>query len=318
LKGCKAAEGLIFCIFDPPIILEAAMFFRSVGKIVLFILCFWVVISGCSTKKDPEKKIDSECKRIVSTAPSITETLFKFGYGDRIVGVTDDCLFPEKVKDIGHIGRVLNVNIEKVMSLKPDVVMVIDANTGLIQKMKTLGINVLSFDHSTIQGFMDSLPVIASECGNNPELDEMISQYSKVIRKPEIVGKKRKVMVVVGRDYYSSSVKDVYLAGNDGFYSEIIKACGLENVYSGGLSYPKIQVEGIVSMNPDVIVDIVTSKQLSSKDEEKIKSVWKVLQDVKAVKTGQVFIMNKNYWSIPGPRFPEIINDLNVMLGKDE
>jgi len=294
------------------------MSFRSVETIAFFILCFWIVASGCSKIKDSEKKINSECLRIVSTAPSITETLFKFGYGDRIVGVTDDCLFPEKVRDIEHIGRVLNVNVEKVLSLKPDMVMVIDANVGLIGKMKALGLNVVSFDHSTIQGFIESLPVIVSECGNKPELDEMVSRYRKVLRKPKTAGKKQKVMMVIGRDYYSSSVKDVYLAGNDGFYSEIIKACGLENVYKGELSYPKIQVEGIVSMNPDVIVDIVISTQFAPQDEKKFKDVWKTLKDVKAVQTGQVFIMNKNYWSIPGPRFPEIINDLNVMLGKDE
>jgi len=294
------------------------MFFRSVEKTAFIFLCFWIVISGCSKIKDPEKKIDNECLRIISTAPSITETLFKLGYGDRIVGVTDDCSFPEKVNEIDRIGRVLNVNIEKILSLKPDVVMVIDANQDLMEKMKSLGINALSFDHSTIDGFMRSLPVIASECGKKPELDEIISQYHKVIKKPEITGKKRKVMMVVGREYNSSSVKDVCLAGNDGFYSEIIEACGLENVYKGDLSYPKIQVEGIISMNPDVIVDIITSKQFSPKDERDQKNVWKVLGDVKAVKDDQVFIMNKNYWSIPGPRFPEIIDDLKEMLNKNE
>jgi iron complex transport system substrate-binding protein len=318
LKGYKTAESFVFCIFDPPIILEVVMFFRSVEKIVFFILCFFIVVSGCSKIKSPEKKINSECKRIVSTAPSITETLFRFGYGDRIVGVTDDCVFPEKVKNIEHIGRVLNVNIEKILTLKPDVVMVIDANQDLKNKMRSLGINVLSFDHSTIQGFMESLPAIASECGKKPELDKMISQYSKALSKPEITGKKRKVMMVVGRDYYSSSVKDVYLAGNDGFYSEIIKACGLENVYKGDLSYPKIQVEGIVSMNPDVIVDIVTLKQFTPEDKKNFKKVWSMLGDVKAVATDQVFIMNNNYWSIPGPRFPEIIDDLKDMLVKNE
>ena len=294
------------------------MFSSPVGKIFLFILCFWIVMSGCSKIKDPEKKIDCECRRIVSTAPSITETLFRFGYGDRIVGVTDDCLFPEGVKDIEHIGRVLNINVEKILSLKPDVVMVIDVNTVLIAKLKALGINVLSFDHSTIQGFIDSLPVIFSECGNKPEFNEIISRYNKVIKKPETVGKKRKVMMVIGRDYHSSLIKDVYLAGKDGFYSEIINACGLENVYSGDLSYPKIQIEGILSMNPDVIVDVVTFKQFLPKDKKKLKNVWKVLKDVKAVANDQVFIMNKNYWSIPGPRFPEIIDDLKEMLDKNE
>ena len=294
------------------------MLFRYVRRIVVSILLLCIFASGCSEKVKPDQKTEKSCSRIVSTAPSITETLFKFGYGDRIVGVTDDCLFPEEVSKIETIGRVLNVNLEKVLSLRPDVVMVIDANHELIEKMRSLGLKVLSFDHSTINGFVASLPVIASECGKKPGLDEMISQYRKVIKEPEIQKKKRKVMMVVGRDYHSGSIKDIYLAGNDGFYSEIIKACGLENVYSGELSYPKIQVEGIVSMNPDVIVDIITSKQFSPKDEKNLKSVWKVLKDVKAVQTNQVFIMNKNYWSIPGPRFPEIIKDLNIMLGRDE
>ena len=297
------------------------MFSRSVVKTAVLILLTCLSFHGCRQNVELTEKTEEKvapCSRIISTAPSITETLFELGYGDRIVGVTDDCLFPEEVAGIDKIGRVLNVNVEKVLSLKPDVVMVIDAGEELKQKMETLGLNVLSFDHSTISGFIDSLPVIASKCGMDRDIGNVVNEYKKVLKPVETDGKKQKVMFVVGRDYHSGSVKDVYLAGSDGFYSEIIKAGGLENVYKGSLTYPKIQIEGIIAMNPDIIVDIITTKQFSAEDEKELKSVWKKLKDVKAVKENKVFIVNKNYWSIPGPRFVKILGELRSMVKTDD
>lgn len=296
------------------------MFFKLIGKTAVIMFFLSVVAAGCT--KDVQEtvkveKITDPCLRIISTAPSITETLFELGYGDRIIGVTDDCVFPE-VEEVDRIGRVLNVNIEKVLSLKPDVVMVIDANQELKERIEALGIKVVSFDHSTIRGFIDSIPKIVSVCDLEKDSSKFVKKYEKVLDPVIKTEKKQRVMLVVGRDYFSDSVKDVYLAGSDGFYSEMITAVGLENVYKGDFNYPKVQVEGIVSMNPDIIVDVITTKNLKQKDKKRLKTVWKKLKDVKAVKNNKVFIVDKNYWSIPGPRFVNIIEELNAMVNADD
>lgn len=303
-----------------PELSEVAMVFRSFIQSLVFILFSIVFSVSCAEKSKLQSKVvekEAKCQRIVSTAPSITETLFKFGLGDNVVGVTDDCSYPEKALKKEKIGRVLNINLEKLISLKPDTVMVINANPDLITKIKALGIKVVTFDHSTLNGFVDSLPVIAKECGKETDFSKAEKKYIDILnRKPEKTG--LNVLVSIGRSYHSDSIKDVYVAGNDGFFSQIIKIAGLNNAYQGKLGYPKIQIEGIVSMNPDVIIDIVPSKEFSDKDIKKLKDDWIKLKDVKAVKNGRVFVINKSYWSIPGPRFIDIIKELSVMVKVDD
>lgn len=281
------------------------------------VLCFAVAVAfftGCiSENKNREKEILTVCGRIVSTAPSITETLFALGLGENVQGVTDSCKYPEEALKIKKIGQVLDINMETVISLRPDIVFVISANSGLVQKLQALNIKTVIIDQSTIAGFMKSLDEIGEKCNVSQKAAEIKSEIEKSMNAVR-PGERKKIMVVAGRDYFSSSIKDVYIAGNDGFYSELIRLAGHENVYHGELNYPKIQVEGLISLNPDVIIDVITNGDMCKNREGYLKS-WSVLSDLKAVKNGSVFMICKDYWSIPGPRFMNIVEDIQQMTG---
>ena len=297
---------------------EDDMLIKSVVKVIVFTLLSCLIISGCSKKKNLIKSEKKACSRIISTAPSITETLFELGFADEVVGVTNDVSFPKEATTKEKVGRVLDINVEKVLSLKPDTVMVIDANPKLAVKLNNLGLRVISFNHSTINGFLDSIPVITKACGEKKRIDGLVAKYKNVLKTHQTKDTGLRALFVVGRDYHSDLIKDVYIAGKDSFFSEIIKVTGMKNAYSGSLSYPKIQIEGVVSMNPDIIVDIVSTKEASDHEKTRLISQWKQLKDVNAVKKGNVFIVNKSYWSIPGPRFINIVSDLKKMIKKND
>lgn len=279
---------------------------------ILFVLIF--TLSGCADKVRETASAELKgCGRIVSTAPSITETLFELGLGSSIAGVTENCHFPEGVKYIPKIGEVLDINLESILMLKPDTVFVISANQSLKNKLESLKIKTVVVDQSTVGGFMASLDIIGKEClvtERSAELKKNISDRMK----SRSGGTFKKVMIVAGRDYFSKNIKDVYIAGNDRFYSELLKITGSKNVYQGDFSYPKIQIEGIISMNPDVIVDVVTIGNECEKQKEMLMKSWSALSDVNAVKNDKVFVVCKDYWSIPGPRFVNIIEELSVMV----
>lgn len=256
------------------------------------------------------------CGKIISTAPSITETLFELGLGENIIGVTENCHFPKEVKNIPKIGKVLDINIEFIVSLKPDTVFVISANDSLKKKLEALNIKTVVVDQSTIGGFMTSLDIIGKQC--------LISERSAELKKnilsrmtTKSIESLKKILIVVGRDYSSTQIKDVYAAGSDGFYSEILKSVKIRNAYEGDLNYPKIQIEGIMSLNPDIIVDVVTTGEICEKDKERLKQSWLMLVDINAVKKGKVFIVCNDYWSIPGPRFVSIIEELSEMVNSE-
>ncbi|HSW60847.1 MAG TPA: helical backbone metal receptor [bacterium] len=273
-----------------------------------------ILFTGC---KDEKRADASICKRIVSTAPSITSTLFELGLGDKIAGVTDNCKLPDGVRNISRIGKVLDINSESVMMLKPDTAIVLSANEPLARKMNNLKINTIVVDQSTIDGFMFSLKIIGEICSvqeSAADLNYRIEEKLNSVVNSFKPDKSLKIMVVAGRDYFDEGIKDVYIAGRDGFYDKIMTIIGVQNVYQGSLTYPKIQVEGIMTLDPDVIIDVVTMENISEEKLVSMQKNWDKLNNLKAVKNKKVFMINKDYWSIPGPGYVRIVEDFIEMM----
>lgn len=286
---------------------------KKLSKIIALLLAAFFVLS-CS--KSAEKKAEIKnvpCQRIVSTAPSITETLFELGLGDKVVGVTENCHYPEEVKSKSKIGKAFSISGEAVVALKPDVVFVLSAYGELASKMKAAGMKTVILDQTSVQGFVDSIDVVAETCGIEEKGRDFKAKFEPYLKKSGSEGEKKKILILVGRDYESSSVKDAYIVGKDGFLNEIIVLSGAENVYQGDMPYPKIQLEGIIALNPDIVIDVITASNLTPEKLEFLKKSWSEI-DINAVKNGKVFIKTEDFWSLPGPRFVKIIEEIKNIL----
>jgi iron complex transport system substrate-binding protein len=282
-----------------------------IKKICFLLLVF--VFAGCSQQTKPKEDSDAACKRIVSTAPSITETLFDLGLGENVVGVTENCHYPEEVKSKSKIGKAFSVSSEAVVALKPDVVFVLSAYGELASKMKAAGMKTVILDQTSVQGFVDSIDVVAETCKIKEKVGNFKAKFEPYLKKAEKEGEKKKILILVGRDYENSSIKDAYAVGDDKFLNEIINLTGATNAYSGNMAYPKIQLEGILSLNPDIVIDIVTASGLTPEKLDFIAKSWSNL-DINAVKNGKVFIKTEDFWSLPGPRFTKIIEEIKNIL----
>jgi len=280
---------------------------------ITFLLFFIILFPACSPKETKAVNSNiSTCKRIVSTAPSITETLFALGLGKNIVGVTENCLYPEETKGIAKVGKHLDVGSEAVLALNPDTVFVLSINAPLEQKLETLGVNSVTLKQSTLDDFFHSVTQIGEACGVQKEAAELNRRIAGGLSElsEKIIGTepKKRAMVVIGRDYYDFRIKDVYIAGNDGFLGEIMKRAGFDNVYSGSIAYPKVQVEGIIALNPDVIIDIILVP-MQPYQLENAKKLWSRLP-VNAAKNNEIYIKTEEFWTIPGPRIIKIAEEM--------
>ena len=278
---------------------------------IFFCLLFSLIFS-CSFSEKP-KETAVLCGRIVSTAPSITETLFELGLGKNVVGVTENCRYPEEVKNKAKIGKAFAVSSEAVIALKPDVVFVLSAYGALAAKMKAAGMKTVVLEQSSVEGFVHSIDTVAATCGIQEKGKNFKAKFTPYLRQTETKGKKKKILILVGRDYESTSIKDAYAVGNDKFLNKIIELSGAENAYQGEMPYPKIQLEGILSLDPDIVIDIVTASGLTPEKLEFIEKSWANL-DINAVKDGKVFIKTDDFWSLPGPRFVRIIEEIKNIL----
>ena len=284
---------------------------KKLIKITLLIVIFLLV--SCSTKEAKKVENTVPCQRIVSTAPSITETLFDLGLGENIVGVTENCHYPEEVKSKAKIGKAFDINVEAVAALKPDTVFVLSAYGELAGKLQSLGIKTVVVEQSTVRGFIDSIDVFGKTCSIEEKTAKFKEKFIPYLKEKAVKNSEKKVMILVGRDYESSSVKDAYIVGKDGFLNEIITLSGAENVYHGNMPYPKIQLEGIIALNPDIVIDVITASNLTPEKLDFITKSWSDL-DINAVKNGKVFIKTEDFWSLPGPRFVKIIEEIKSII----
>lgn len=278
------------------------------------ILCLLCFISCKKENSALHQTSNSIPTRIISFAPSITETLFALELGDHVVGVTRYCGYPTQVKTIPQIGGYIDPNYEQILRLRPNCVILLKEHTTLIDFLKKNSIPVLSINNEGIDNILESFRIIGSHCGVPEKGDSLFQLMSKELNQIQSEGKRPKILFCVGRDNPGSgSISKIYIAGKKTFYNELIIRAGGENAYpDSAVSYPTLSIEGIIKINPDIIIDIMPSVTTVSQD--KIIQDWLNLEMVSAVKRKQVYGLTGDYLSIPGPRINLIFKEIHKTI----
>lgn len=251
--------------------------------------------------------------RIVSLAPSITETLFLVGLGDNVVGVTNFCTYPPEAASRTKIGGYLDPNMEAIYALKPDLVIMLSEHEKYIPAMRRLGLRSLVVDHSTVRGIIASVVLVGRACGvEDKALGIVRSMEERMSRLREATrGKTRpRVLVTVGRNATHGGVTDVFAAGRGSFHDDLIQlACGT-NVVQNQKGYPMITAEGIMRLNPQIVIDLVGDPDTTGDRIREIRSAWMRFAPIKAVKNGRVHVITGSHTVVPGPRFIDLLEEM--------
>ncbi|MBW2092452.1 MAG: ABC transporter substrate-binding protein [Deltaproteobacteria bacterium] len=252
-------------------------------------------------------------RRIVSLAPSITEMLFTLGLGDRVIGVTRFCKYPPEALRIKKMGGFYDPNYEAIIAARPDLVIlsVEQQNTG--KYLTSAGLKALKVDHSTISGILSALKEIGRVCGAQQEALDAVTALNQ--RMDLVMSKtrglpRRSVLISIARSLGSQSLSDIYIAGKDEFYDEMITLAGGRNAYQGRMKYPTISREGILKLNPEVIVDLVPETAEQDWEDEAILKEWGHFSSVDAVRNRRVHVFRQGFMVIPGPRFILTVEEL--------
>jgi len=259
--------------------------------------------------------------RIISLAPSTTEILFTLGLGDKVIGVSQFCNWPPAAKTLPRMGGLMNPNYEAIVAAKPGLVIVFDDMLESENKFRALGIETLAVKHDTISDILDSIKIIGEYCNKAEQarliVDDILNKIH-TIKSQNQAQNPPKVLVCIGHDYSqdpSAKPQNIYIAGNDGFYSEMIKLAGGQNAYSGSIPNPAVSFESMISMNPQIIIDILPPANANI-DSEIVKKQWRNLSDIDAVKNNRIYVFAEDYMSIPGPRFINIIEKIAGVINR--
>ncbi len=283
-----------------------AKMLRRTFHILLGVALALSVACGGSRKEADENAPGASGKaaypaRIISMAPSITETVFALGLGDRVVGVSDFCDYPPEALDRPKIGGVVNPNMEAIVALNPDLVLALPNTTheSLFRSLRSFGINVITLRNDRLQDLFTTIERIGEETSTQSEAGEM----SEALRAKfsEVSGKvadrpRRKVMFIVGVD-------PLFVAGRGTFIDELIEMAGGENIAADSLSkYPRLGIEEVVSRAPDVILYTSLNFELTPEQEVMAKALWSGYPSIPAVQNDRIHGLVADYVTLPGPR----------------
>jgi iron complex transport system substrate-binding protein len=256
--------------------------------------------------------------RIVSLAPSVTETLFALGLGDRVVGVTRFCNYPPEVKTKARIGGFLDPNIEAIVALKPDLLVMLVENRASQPAFEDLNVRMLVVDHRTVEGTLDSITAVGRACGAEARAETMVAdlraRIDRVARKTAGLPRPR-VLFSISRAPGAGRPEDVYVAGGSPYFASIVKMAGAENVFAAETAvFPVVSTEGILHANPEVIIDMVPLVSSDGRDVESLLADWRQIPEIDAVKHDRVYALDDDFASVPGPRFILLVEKVAAIL----
>lgn len=264
----------------------------------LSVILFLLLLLSCYTKE----KNKASRQRIISLAPNITEILYALDLGEQLVGVSEFCTFPPEAKEKENIGALFNPNMEKIITLKPDLILATESNTRLHEKLADKNIKVVLLPERTVADVFTSIDSIAALTGKKAQAKKLISAIkdSLAVYKEEAGNQKPLAILVLGRD--ENSTRNIGISGPGAFINELWEFAGGLNAFPDMPgSYTQVNREDLLVRNPQVIIEFKTTGKWDFNRQETNKSEWQDLE-ISAVKNGNIFIISGVTNLVPGVR----------------
>jgi len=288
------------------------------SRLLVFILC---ALFFCAKQEELPANFAAappSFNRVVSLSPSSTEILFELGLGDRIVGATDFCQYPETAAHIQRLGGYLDPNYEAIIRLRPDLVILLPEQDQVRRYIAELKLRYLMVDNKTVSDILASIQTIGDAFSMETTTEQLISDIkhrTQLIQQTTGKLPKPRVLISISRTLGNGRLADVYAAGEGTYFSELIAFAGGRNVLTGkNIAYPLLTAEGIISLNPDIIFDFIFGLSPTNLPEAKIKNDWSSLSGISAIERDKIFIINESYSTVPGPRFILLLEKLARLI----
>jgi len=243
-------------------------------------------------------------RRIVSLVPSLTEMLYAVGAGPQVVGVGSYDEFPPEVKKLPRVGGLIDPDVERVLSLRPDLVLTYGSQTTLETQLARAGIKVFSYRHAGIAGILQGLRDLGAATGHAAEGDrkarEVQAQLDAIRARVRSFPRPR-TLLVFGRQ--PQSLQQTYASGGVGFMHEVLDIAGGANVFAD-VSRESVQPsqETLLTRAPDAILEVRANNPLTPPQMAAERRTWAALASIPAVRNGRIYFLAADYLMAPGPR----------------
>lgn len=258
-------------------------------------------------------KIDSQAKRIISLAPSNTEIIYALNLEDHLAGVTEYCNYPPEAKNKAVIGGFSTVDIEKTVSLQPDLVLASNIHSKSTTPMlEKLGFNVVTLNPKTIEGVISDISQVANICHVAQQSQGTIESLKK---RAEVVS--TRTAKLTGNDKPRATViiwhDPLMVAGKDTLIDDIMRLCGATNVAAPVSGHASFSIESLLSTDPQVIF-LPTSMGLTESPLWNSITTDARLKSISAIKNNAVYKIDGDILLRFGPRSITAMEQMAALL----
>jgi len=284
-------------------------------------LCALGVLRGSSifVSLSAAQASSASATRVVSLVPNVTEMLFAVGAGAQVVGVSNYDDFPPETKSLPRVGALLDPDTERILSLRPDLVITYGSQSELEAQFTRAGIRVYAYRHGGIDNIMQGIRDVARLTGHVAQGDRVVAgmraQFDAV--RARVRGRPRpKTLLVIGRD--PGELRGLFASGGVGFLHEVLDIAGGANVF-GDIAREGFEpsTETLIARAPQVIVELHPGGTPAAAVVNKERAVWQTLASVPAVRNNRVHLLYGGYLIAAGPRLGQAAEAVARVLHPD-
>lgn len=238
--------------------------------------------------------LDKPAMRVISMAPHVTETLFAAGGGSRIVGAVNYSDYPEAAKSIPRIGSNREIDMERVISMKPDLIVAWMHNNSerQIEMVRKLGVPVFLSDPQKLEGIPDNVARLGQLMGTQAVADpaaaelrrQLASLRSRYAGRPTV------------RTFYQVWDKPLYTLSGRHIITDALRLCGGENIFDKlTVTAPIVSIESVLQADPEAVFGTAEKNYGGV-------NLWKPYASLTATRRDNLFTVDGNLLNRAGPR----------------
>jgi len=248
-------------------------------------------------------------QRIVSLVPALTEMLYAIGAGPQVVAVSSYDAYPSDVTALPRVGALLDPDTERIISLKPDLVITYGSQVDLHAQMKRASIPTFDYRHGGLSHILVTMKELGARTGHDSAAQQAVAGIEARLAavRARVAGRRRpKTLLVFSRE--PKTLRNMYVSGGRGFLHDMLDMAGGDNVFRG-MDRESVQVstETILAYAPEIILELRPDDIPAGQAMQDELASWGRLAAVPAVKNHRVLFIAGQAVTVPGPRVADSV-----------
>ena len=242
--------------------------------------------------------------RIVSLVPATTEMLFAMGAGDRVAGVSNYDRFPPEVTKLPRVGGLLDPDVERLLSLKPDLAIVYDTQSDLKRQLERAHVPIFRYIHRGLPDITETMRALGVRVGLTSAADAAATRIEQQLAAlgRRVAGRPRpRTLLVFGRE--QGTLRHITASAGYGFLHDVLElAGGADALADLRKQSADMSTEMILTRAPEVILELHYGDSVKPESFNAERLVWNALASVPAVRNQRVYLLDGLEFVVPGPR----------------